>query len=100
MKTVRATMNRVIVDPVKPGENETESGLVLPDSAQQHEHLGVVISVGKDVNDPLIREGAKVVYNPRSGAEIRVNKRIYLVMRDIDILSVVEGAELDIEAVK
>lgn len=77
--------NKVVVDPVKPGENETEGGLILPDSIKDIEHNGILLAVGPDA-DSRLKEGMQVVYDPKSGAEIRLEKKTRLVMRDVDLL--------------
>lgn len=85
VKKIAVIGNKVVVDPVKPGDNETEGGLILPDSVKQTKHNGVLIAVGPEV-DSRLKEGTQVVYDPKSGAEIRVEKKTRLVMRDVDLL--------------
>lgn len=93
MAKVKAVVgNKIMVDPVKQGETETEGGLILPESVKQTNVNGVVIAVGPDA-DSRIKEGTKVMYDPKTGAEVKTDKKTYLIFRDIDILFFLADAE-------
>lgn len=56
---------------VKELTPEREDGLVLPDDINEGNANGEIISVGPDVNNPAIKEGAKVVFDVRAGLKIK-----------------------------
>jgi chaperonin GroES len=85
---------------VRPGESEetTASGLVIPDTAKEKPQQGKVIAVGKGrVNDegkvtPLdVKVGDTILFGKYSGSEIKLDGDEHLIMREEDILGVVEG---------
>jgi len=94
---VRPLYDRVIV---RRTEEETTSagGIVIPDSATEKPSQGEVIAVGKgkitDSGDvvPLdVKIGDKVLFGKYSGNEVKVDGEELLVMREDDIMAVIEG---------
>ena len=81
---------------VKPGEvmTETNSGLVLPDSAKEKPHEGEVIATGpgktleNDLKLPLeVKVGDTVIYSKFGGVEIKVDDEPYMVLQEHEILA-------------
>ena len=89
--------DRIVVKPLE-AEEKTKSGLVLPDTAKEKPQEGKVIAVGtgKLLDDgivkPLeIKHGDRVLYGKYSGTEIRISNEDYLILREEDVLAVVQS---------
>ncbi|WP_411954754.1 co-chaperone GroES [Alkalibacillus sp. S2W] len=88
--------DRVIVELVEE-ESTTAGGIVLPDSAKEKPQEGKVVAVGSgrvtDNGEKIaleISEGDRVVYSKFAGTEIEKDGKEYLVLRENDILAVVQ----------
>ena len=95
---VRPLQDRVLIKRLEEDLDKTKGGLYIPDTAKEKPQQGKVIAVGKGrVNDegkvtPLdVKAGDKVLFGKYSGSEIKVNGEELLIMREEDILGVVEG---------
>lgn len=82
------TIKDKILVKVKEVENKTASGLIIPDSAKKKPHQGVILSVGKEVED--LKKDNIVLFNKYSGVEIEIEGEKYLVLKDTDILVVLD----------
>jgi len=94
---IRPLQDRVIVKRIAE-EEKTKGGIIIPDTAKEKPQEGKVIAVGKGkVNDdgkvvPLdVKVGDKILFGKYSGSEIKINGEEHLIMREEDILGVVEG---------
>jgi len=94
---IRPLQDRVIVQRLEE-EQKTKGGIIIPDTAKEKPQEGKVIAVGKGkANDdgkvvPLsVREGDKILFGKYSGTEVKLNGNEYLIMREEDILGVIEG---------
>ena len=94
---IRPLQDRLIVERLD-GEEKTASGLYIPDSAKEKPQQGKVIAVGKGrVRDdgtvqPLdLKEGDKILFGKYSGTEIKIDGNEYLIMREEDVLGVLEA---------
>jgi chaperonin GroES len=94
---IRPLQDRVIVQRVEE-EEKTKGGIIIPDSAKEKPQEGKVVAVGKGkVNDegkltPLdVKAGDKILFGKYSGTEVKLNGEEYLIMREDDILGVLEG---------
>ncbi|MBF7096619.1 co-chaperone GroES [Alkalibacter mobilis] len=87
--------DRVVLK-VKEEEATTASGIVLPGSAKEKPQEGEVVAVGSgEVVDGKkieleVKVGDKVVFSKYSGTEIKVDAEEYLIVRQSDILAIVE----------
>ncbi|RPF57040.1 co-chaperone GroES [Aquisalibacillus elongatus] len=88
--------DRVIVEVVEQ-EETTSSGIVLPDSAKEKPQEGKVVAVGSgrvtDNGEKVeleVKEGDQVIYSKFAGTEVKQGDKEYLVLRESDILAVVE----------
>jgi chaperonin GroES len=93
---IRPLHDRVIVKRLEE-ERKTASGIVLPDSATEKPDQGEVIAVGngKILEDgktrPLdVKKGDKILFGKYSGQSVKVDDIEYLVMREEDIMGIVE----------
>jgi len=94
---IRPLHDRVIVRRMEE-ERTTAGGIVIPDSATEKPIQGEVVAVGKgkilengDVRPLDVKAGDKVLFGKYSGTEVKVGGDEVLVMREEDILGVVEG---------
>jgi chaperonin GroES len=89
--------DRLIVHPIEE-EETTASGIVLPDTAKEKPQRGKVLSVGDgrwdedgDKRIPLdVSEGDTVLYSKYGGTEVTVEGDDLLVLRESDVLAVVQ----------
>jgi chaperonin GroES len=93
---IRPLQDRVIVKRIEE-EEKTKGGIIIPDTAKEKPQEGKVIAVGKGkVNDdgkltPLdVKVGDKILFGKYSGSEIKLNGEEHLIMREDDILGIVE----------
>jgi len=96
---IRPLHDRVIVKRLDE-EKKTASGIVIPDSAAEKPDQGEVMSIGKGKRTdqgaivPLdVKVGDRVLFGKYSGQTVRVKGEELLVMREEDIMGVVEGAK-------
>ena len=94
---IRPLQDRVIVKRIAE-EEKTKGGIIIPDTAKEKPQEGKVIAVGKGkANDdgkvvPLdVKVGDKILFGKYSGSEIKINGEEHLIMREEDILGVIEG---------
>ncbi len=94
---IRPLQDRVIVQRVEE-EQKTKGGIIIPDTAKEKPQEGKVIAVGKGkVNDdgkliPLdVKAGDRILFGKYSGTEVKMEGDEYLIMREDDILGVIEG---------
>lgn len=93
---VRPLADRVLVKPLEE-EDKSPGGIILPDTAKEKPMRGEVIAVGKGRIDekgerlPMdVKVKDVVLYGKYSGTEIKVGGEDYLIMRESDILAIVE----------
>ncbi|MCK8824398.1 co-chaperone GroES [Fuchsiella alkaliacetigena] len=89
--------DRVVIKDIEAQEETTDSGIVLPDSAQEKPQEGEVVAVGAGKKldsgermDVEVSEGDRVVYGKYAGTEIEVDGEEYLVVSEKDILAIIE----------
>ena len=95
---VRPLQDRVLIKRIAE-EEKTKGGIIIPDSAKEKPIEGEVIAVGngKVQEDgkvrPLdIKAGDRVLFGKWSGTEVKLDGVEYLIMKESDILGVLEGA--------
>ena len=96
MASIKPLGDRVVVKP-EPAEEKTASGLFIPDTAKEKPQRGTVLAVGpgKVENgnkiDMTVKAGDTVLYGKYSGTEITMDGDDVLIMRESDILGIVNG---------
>ncbi len=87
--------DRVVVKPLK-AEEKTKGGIVLPDTAKEKPLEGKIAAVGKGkvldngkVQALEVKTGDRVLYGTYSGTEIKIDEEELLIMREEDILAIV-----------
>ena len=98
MASIQPLQDRVIIRRIEEGE-QIRGGIIIPDSAKEKPQEGEVIAVGegKKLDNgervPLdIKEGDRVLFGKYAGTEIKLDGDEYLIMREDDILGVIERA--------
>jgi chaperonin GroES len=77
-------------------EEKTQSGIILPDSAQEKPQAAVVVAVGPGKEEDghkiemQVKEGDKVIYSKYSGTEVKYDEEEYIIVSQKDIIAVVE----------
>ncbi|MBD5194133.1 MAG: co-chaperone GroES [Bacteroidales bacterium] len=83
--------DRVLVEPTA-AEETTMSGIIIPASAKEKPLEGTILAVGQGTKDEemVLKAGDVVLYGKYSGTEIEYEGKKYLIMRQGDVLAVVE----------
>jgi chaperonin GroES len=88
---------RVIVEPIEQ-EDITAGGIILPETAKEKPQEGKILASGPGERDDSgnriameVKVGDKVLYAKYSGTEVKVDGKKLLILRESDILAVVEG---------
>lgn len=94
---VRPLNDRVLVKRLEE-ETKTAGGIYIPDSAKEKPTRGKVIAVGKGKSDdkgerrPLdVKAGDQILFGKYAGTEIKLDGEDLIIMREDDILAVIEG---------
>jgi len=95
---IRPLQDRVLVKRIEDELEKTKGGIIIPDTAKEKPQQGKVIAAGKGkVNDegkvtPLdVKVGDTILFGKYSGSEIKIDGEEHLIMREDDILGVVES---------
>jgi chaperonin GroES len=94
---MRPLHDRILVERVEEQEQRV-GGIIVPDTAKEKPQQGRVVAVGKGrVTDkgavvPLdVKEGDTVLFGKYAGTEIKIEGREYLIVREDEVLGIVEG---------
>ena len=94
--TLKPLFDRVILKTVE-AEETTKSGIVLPGAAQEKPQISIVIAVGPGGHDAdgnkiemLVKEGDKVITANFTGSRVKFDGEDYTIVRQNDILAIVE----------
>ena len=92
---IRPLADRVVINKLE-AEEKTASGIVLPGTAKEHPQMAEVIEVGpggivdgKEITMEL-KVGDKVIFQKYAGTEVKIEGNEYTILRQSDILAVVE----------
>jgi chaperonin GroES len=93
---IRPLYDRIVVKRIEQSE-ELQGGLFIPDSAKEKPQQGEVVAVGKGkrLEDgevvPLdVQVGDRILFGKYSGSEIKVDGEEFMIMREDDVLGVIE----------
>jgi chaperonin GroES len=88
--------DRVVVQRIE-SEQKTAGGIIIPDTAKEKPMEGKVIAVGAGARDetgkvqPLdVKAGDSVLFGKWSGTEVKIDGQEYLIMKESDIMGVIE----------
>ena len=92
---LKPLLDKVVLEQKKQ-EEKTASGIVLPGSDKEMPMQGTVVAVGPggmvDGNEVKmeVKEGQNVIYSKYSGSEVEIDKVKYVILKQSDILAIVE----------
>jgi len=94
---IRPLHDRVVIQRLEE-ERTSSGGIVIPDTAAEKPQRGQVVAVGKGkpldnggVREPEVKKGDKVLFGKYAGTEVKIDDEEYLVMREDDVVAVLEG---------
>ena len=87
---IKPLADRVLVLPAQA--EEKVGGIIIPDTAKEKPQHGTVVAAGNGTKDEemILKEGDEVLYGKYSGTELEVEGTKYLIMRQSDVLAVVQ----------
>jgi len=93
---IRPLGNRIVVERLE-AEEKTSGGIVLPDTAKEKPKEGKIVAVGEgEVLDNgeraelSVSVGDRIIFESYAGTEVKVDGEEYLIMKEDDVLAVVE----------
>lgn len=96
-KKIRPLHDRLIVERLTE-DDKTTGGIIIPDTAKEKPQRGKVIAIGKgkiaedgSVRPLDVKEGDLVLFGKYAGTEIKIDNHDRLIMREDDVLAVLEG---------
>jgi chaperonin GroES len=96
--TFRPLHDRVVIRRVE-SEDKTRGGIIIPDTVKEKPQEGEVVAVGPGTRDesgklvPLdLKAGDRVLFGKWSGTEVKIDGQELLIMKETDIMGVIEGA--------
>ena len=95
----RPLHDRIVIRRLE-GEEKTKAGIIIPDTAQEKPQEGEVVAVGPGARDeagkliPIdLKAGDRVLFGKWSGTEVKIDGEELIIMKETDVLGVVEGAK-------
>jgi len=92
---VKPLADRIVLRPIE--EDKTAGGIILPDTAKEKSMRGEVVAVGPgrlaengERIKPEVKVGDVVIYSKYAGTEIEMDGQEYLILREGDVLAVIE----------
>ena len=94
----RPLHDRVVVRRIEE-EEKTKGGIIIPDTAKEKPQEGEVIAIGPGARDesgklvPVdVKTGDRVLFGKWSGTEVKIDGQDLLIMKESDVMGVIEGA--------
>jgi chaperonin GroES len=91
--------DRVVIRRLE-GEERTKAGIIIPDTAQEKPQEGEVVAVGPGARDeagkliPIdLKAGDRVLFGKWSGTEVKIDGEELLIMKESDVMGVLQGAK-------
>jgi len=95
---IRPLQDRVLIQRVEPEEEEVHGSIVIPDTAKEKPQEGEVVAVGEGkVLDSgtrvemSVQPGDRILFGKYAGSEVKIDGFEYLIMREDEILGILEG---------
>ncbi|MES0362457.1 MAG: co-chaperone GroES [Desulfobacteria bacterium] len=93
---IKPLQDRIIVKRLE-GEDTTKGGIIIPDTAQEKPAEGLVVAIGKGkvlengTQMPLeVKKNDRILFGKYSGTEVKIEGEEYLIMREDDVLGVIQ----------
>ncbi len=94
---IRPLNDRILIKRVEE-EEKTKGGIIIPDSAKEKPAEGVVVAVGNGKHNDKgervaleVKAGDRVLFSKYGGTDVKLEGEDHLIMREDDILAIVEG---------
>jgi chaperonin GroES len=94
---IRPLGDRILVKRIKE-EEQTKGGIIIPDTAKEKPQEGKIVAVGKGkmteagkLVAPEVKTGDTILFGKYSGSEVKVDGEEHMIMREEDVLGVLEG---------
>ena len=94
---VKPLHDRILVKRIEEGE-QVVGGIIIPDTAKEKPQQGKVVAVGAGKIDDKgkrvaldVKDGDKILFGKYSGQEIKLDGEEFLIMREDEVLGVIEG---------
>ena len=94
--SIKPLGDRVLVEPIEEQEVK-KGGIIIPDSAKEKPQEGKIVAIGSGKTDDSgkkiafeVKKGDKVLYSKYGGTEVSISGNKYLILREDDILGVIE----------
>ena len=94
----RPLHDRVVIRRIE-GDEKTKGGIIIPDTAKEKPQEGEIIAAGPGARDekgklvPLdLKAGDRVLFGKWSGTEVKIDGEDLLIMKESDVMGVIEGA--------
>ena len=101
---LRPIQDRILIRPVEP-ERKTSGGIIIPDTAQEKPMEGEVVAAGPGARDangrlhaPDVKVGDRVLFGKWSGSEVRLDDEDLTIIKESDVMGVIEGAATRMKA--
>ena len=95
----RPLHDRVVIRRLE-GEEKTKAGIIIPDTAKEKPQEGEVVAVGPGARDEVgklipidLKAGDRVLFGKWSGTEVKIEGEELLIMKESDVMGVLEGAK-------
>ncbi len=96
---LRPLHDRILVQRIEEEEQKV-GGIIIPDSAKEKPQQGKVVAVGNGKADKDgkrialdVKQGETILFGKYSGQEVRVDGEDYLIMREDEVLAVIDGGK-------
>ena len=93
---VKPLGDRVLVEPIEEKEQQSEGGIIIPDTAKEKPQEGEVVAVGPgkrldngSIQDMGVKKGDKILFSKYGGTDVKIDGTDYLIMREDDILGII-----------
>ena len=93
---IRPLHDRILVEPLD-AEEKTAGGIIIPDTAKEKPMEGKIVAVGKGSRNDEgkiatldVKKGDRILYGKWSGTEVKVDGDDYLIMKESDVMGVIE----------
>src|SRR5271155_4360813 len=97
MGKIRPLGDRILVKRIQE-EEKTKGGIIIPDTAKEKPQEGIVVAVGKGKTTedgklltPDVKAGDRILFGKYAGSEVKIEGDEHLILREDDILGVLEG---------
>ena len=86
---VKPIGDRVLLT-TETGEEKTQGGLFIPQTAQEKTQTGSVVAVGDDKEVITVKKGDKVMYDKYAGTTVEIDGKEHLIIKMADVIAVIE----------